>query len=469
MGFLNSKKAAAEDLGVINADGIPKGDPTGDLQEDIDETTSLPPPFSRALPAARPTLKSVRNPYQSPRREQQGQATITIGDRSPVTAGSSPPSSPTKRRKVDHQPSRGWVRKQDNSGFSDALSRFAAPGTTVQLQAEKGSESPEEENAIERVDEVWRSKRGAGGCAEGGELREEITLEGMSIDEQSGETSYIREAVSTESPQNPLFFRNAGFSEESDEDEENEPAGDVDDEDYVEEEENLKKSAIQAQILLEEAEEKSSKPASDSLERAFHLLSDSSKQSVKQTVRSVSTSLDKLREQAKDHLRSPTTAISSPSATDRSGINLDEQDDVAEERLNLTVSKQDFLEMKIKGQFNRGFILATRADDLFIIDQHASDEKYNFEKLQQETVVQNQQLVVPKALDLMAMDEIIVTDNLEIFRKNGFIIEADPDGPVGSRCKLVSLPMSKETVFGLPGKAPLRILLGKLETDFLHR
>src|SRR5690606_4590206 len=76
----------------------------------------------------------------------------------------------------------------------------------------------------------------------------------------------------------------------------------------------------------------------------------------------------------------------------------------AEEKLTLTISKGDFNKMRIIGQFNLGFILAVRPaggsdreesprhDELFIIDQHASDEKYNFERLQASTVVQSQRL-----------------------------------------------------------------------------
>jgi DNA mismatch repair ATPase MutL len=74
----------------------------------------------------------------------------------------------------------------------------------------------------------------------------------------------------------------------------------------------------------------------------------------------------------------------------------------AEERLSLTVSKEDFARMRIVGQFNLGFIIAVRewssegdgrdVEDVFIIDQHASDEKYNFERLQAETVMQVQTL-----------------------------------------------------------------------------
>ena len=34
--------------------------------------------------------------------------------------------------------------------------------------------------------------------------------------------------------------------------------------------------------------------------------------------------------------------------------------------------------MKIIGQFNLGFIVARLDGDLYIIDQHASDEKYRY-------------------------------------------------------------------------------------------
>lgn len=50
--------------------------------------------------------------------------------------------------------------------------------------------------------------------------------------------------------------------------------------------------------------------------------------------------------------------------------------------------------MKIIGQFNLGFIITRLESDLFIIDQHATDEKYNFEMLQKNTILQNQKLVM---------------------------------------------------------------------------
>jgi DNA mismatch repair ATPase MutL len=38
--------------------------------------------------------------------------------------------------------------------------------------------------------------------------------------------------------------------------------------------------------------------------------------------------------------------------------------------------------MQVIGQFNLGFMLARLGKDIFIIDQHAADEKRTFEKLQ---------------------------------------------------------------------------------------
>lgn len=73
--------------------------------------------------------------------------------------------------------------------------------------------------------------------------------------------------------------------------------------------------------------------------------------------------------------------------------------------LSRVIDKEDFKTMIPIGQFNKGFIIARRRrssggstqtgvmDDLFIVDQHASDEKYNFETLQQTTRVESQRLI----------------------------------------------------------------------------
>ncbi|BGP33218.1 ATP-binding mismatch repair protein [Rhodotorula toruloides] len=144
------------------------------------------------------------------------------------------------------------------------------------------------------------------------------------------------------------------------------------------------------------------------------------------------------------------------------GAGLDEQEDVAEATLSRVVSKQDFEAMEIVGQFNLGFIIARRKvvadavdgdgepdvhDDLFIIDQHASDEKYNFERLQAETVIQSQRLLAPRSLGLPSADEITTMEHIDLLRLNGYEVAIDEDAQIGERVKLVAQPVSKETVF----------------------
>jgi DNA mismatch repair ATPase MutL len=62
--------------------------------------------------------------------------------------------------------------------------------------------------------------------------------------------------------------------------------------------------------------------------------------------------------------------------------------------LDRVIQKSDFEKMQVIGQFNLGFIIAALNDaDLFIVDQHASDEKFNFETLQQTTQIKGQKLI----------------------------------------------------------------------------
>lgn len=120
----------------------------------------------------------------------------------------------------------------------------------------------------------------------------------------------------------------------------------------------------------------------------------------------------------------------------------------AEDELRREISKEMFKEMEIIGQFNLGFIITKLNSDIFMIDQHATDEKYNFEMLQQHTVLQGQRLIVPQKLHLTAVSENVLIENIEIFQKNGFEFLIDEDAQVMERVKLVSLPTSKNWTFG---------------------
>ncbi|XP_066198394.1 mismatch repair endonuclease PMS2 isoform X3 [Saccopteryx leptura] len=120
----------------------------------------------------------------------------------------------------------------------------------------------------------------------------------------------------------------------------------------------------------------------------------------------------------------------------------------AEDELRKEISKTMFAEMEVIGQFNLGFIITKLGPDIFIVDQHATDEKYNFEMLQQHTVLQGQRLIIPQTLNLTAVNEAVLIENLEIFRKNGFDFVIDRSAPVTERAKLISLPTSKNWTFG---------------------
>ncbi|GMH30855.1 hypothetical protein Nepgr_032698 [Nepenthes gracilis] len=111
--------------------------------------------------------------------------------------------------------------------------------------------------------------------------------------------------------------------------------------------------------------------------------------------------------------------------------------------------KSDFSRMKVIGQFNLGFIIAKLDQDLFIVDQHAADEKYNYERLSQSTAMNQQPLLHPLMLELSPEEEEVASVHMDIIRKNGFSLEEDLHAPPGHRFKLKAVPFSKNTTFGV--------------------
>lgn len=101
------------------------------------------------------------------------------------------------------------------------------------------------------------------------------------------------------------------------------------------------------------------------------------------------------------------------------------------------------------GQFNLGFIIAHCDDDLFLVDQHASDEKYNFERLQRTAQPKQQALVIPQQLSLPAGSEQIIMDNIGVFEQSGFKLDVDADSEPTKRIRLLAAPVSKSWNFGL--------------------
>jgi DNA mismatch repair protein PMS2 len=187
------------------------------------------------------------------------------------------------------------------------------------------------------------------------------------------------------------------------------------------------------------------------------------------------------------------------------------EDAEAEAALSRIFAQGDFATMTVCGQFNlgcvahailplchadplaRSFIVArgkgAKHDDLWILDQHASDEKRNFEERTSRLRYVRANVMSPslqcsrrpssrasgsscalallgvedtfprgsyashspRQLDLPAADELLVMDNLDVLKSNGFDVDFDETRPAGSRIRLVAHPTSKSTVFGIPG------------------
>lgn len=262
------------------------------------------------------------------------------------------------------------------------------------------------------------------------------------------------------------------------------PGADLDG-DYIDEDE--KKALEEAKVLemIRVAEEEAARPSDDSVKRARILLKGTSKRkdSTLQLIHVIDTTAEKIQANLRGLNQALSTYNTMKDEENVAQENLDSE--TVEENLSLTINKSDFEKMKIVGQFNLGFILASRtappgdigseeqhaSDDLFIIDQHASDEKYNFERLQATTIVQSQRLVRPKTLDLTAVEEEIVIENRAALETNGFVVTVDESGevPVGQRCQLISLPLSRETTFSLSDLEELLSLLAEHPTGSVPR
>lgn len=62
----------------------------------------------------------------------------------------------------------------------------------------------------------------------------------------------------------------------------------------------------------------------------------------------------------------------------------------------------------------------------------------------------------PQQLELTGVNEQILMDNLDVFKKNGFTFDINEEAAPTKRVKLLTLPMSKNWVFG---KADIEELL----------
>jgi DNA mismatch repair protein MutL len=78
---------------------------------------------------------------------------------------------------------------------------------------------------------------------------------------------------------------------------------------------------------------------------------------------------------------------------------------------------------KIIGQYHNTYILIEVEDGLEIVDQHIAEERYNYEKLQNDTNIISQMLFVSDVIEVSSSEAELIKENLDKFEKFGYGIE----------------------------------------------
>lgn len=437
------------------------------------ETSTLPseslhrmaPTFFKQTPGKEPPIPAVPTPVIRtnfkpnsimgriirPRRLSENEVTITIDGRE--IPSSRFDATPSKRQRIDSLSPQSSPKV---SVFGSKLSqRFAAPGTKVLGGIVDVDDDDDEDGEVD--DQQHAEPAVKVEDADGEE-------EGLFVDDSLNATMVEAEKQLTQDG-SAMVIDDGGHAADNDP---SLPHSDNGEDEYIDEKERQIREDAKVAAMIAVAEAQAAMPTEENMKRSKFLLKPktSSKNATVHLSKTIHTSADVIAAQLA-HLESTLSNYekNGPVKGDtESGLNSSD----AEERLSLTIHKSDFAEMNIVGQFNLGFILAIRtspdehsSDDLFIIDQHASDEKYNFERLQASTVVASQRLVRPKQLALTAVEEEIVIEHKDALEANGFIVQVDQEAMVGERCQLISLPLSKEVTFELRDLEELISLLSE--------
>ncbi|EDR29212.1 DNA mismatch repair protein pms2, putative [Entamoeba dispar SAW760] len=113
------------------------------------------------------------------------------------------------------------------------------------------------------------------------------------------------------------------------------------------------------------------------------------------------------------------------------------------------MKKTTLEEIEIIGQFNKGFIIGKLGYDLYIIDQHAADEIYNYETLLKKDKLSVQTLISPLQVTMSCDDEIFVQENIELFTQFGFEVIFREDKEVTQRVFLTKVYHRGKNFFGI--------------------
>lgn len=392
-----------------------------------------------------------------PKRASEETANITIGNQTTTMSFGRPKA---KRRRI-HTP------KYDlNGGTLPSLGKMPRFVSSLRMFTALGTQIEEDKNEIEDGSDALGSykaapKKGTDSVSRGFNAAEEepdeALLKGKNAETARHKKMDVNQLSRAESP---LFVPQVEGLEDE----------------YLDDNKNKAREDARVAELIAKAEN-AARLAQDNLERTSNILKGKvKKNSTARLIQTIHTSPSKI-----EQMVSPFNKQLQASAKEYKGSSLlsTTADQSFEERLSLTVSKSDFDRMRIIGQFNLGFILAVRpasnkdssstpstlsnSDELFIIDQHASDEKINFERLTNTTIIAPQPLVHPHPLDLTAVEEEIILSYPSAFAANGFQLATNTSGevPVGKRCRLLGLPVSKEMTFTVSDLEELIVLLNE--------
>jgi DNA mismatch repair protein PMS2 len=122
-----------------------------------------------------------------------------------------------------------------------------------------------------------------------------------------------------------------------------------------------------------------------------------------------------------------------------------------------TFQRENFAVLEFLGQFNLAFLVARlHRHSLFIIDQHAADEKSNYEKFCDSLKLQTQLLLAPVPLELSPSDLALAREEISALQACGFGVQDD-----GTRLLLTGFPISGSTELGIADFNELLALLAE--------
>ena len=103
------------------------------------------------------------------------------------------------------------------------------------------------------------------------------------------------------------------------------------------------------------------------------------------------------------------------------------------------------IQYKIVGVAFETYILIEIGEDLYMIDQHAAHERVLYEEIKarynNDEVVETQMLLLPDIITLSHLEMEIVKENLDVFKKMGFVLEVFGINSI----KLTGVPLKFET------------------------